>query len=75
MTPKRDTLPQYLWIMGSSEKDRKACMHACIIIIATVTFITIIVIIHGSNHYATCMPLKSDNFHHNIWVDAHIFDI
>ena len=34
-TPKRDTLPPCLWIMGSSEKDRKACIM--IIIIVTVT--------------------------------------
>ena len=61
--------------MGSSEKDRKACMRACIIIIilymiiiiVTVTFTIIIVIIRGSNHCATCMPLPSDTFHHNIW--------
>ena len=38
-----------------------------IIIIVTITFIIIIVIIRGSSHYATCMPLPSDTFHHNIW--------
>ena len=77
-TPKRDTLPPCLWIMGSSEKDRKACMRACIsiiildiiITIVTVTFTVIIVIIRGSNHYAICMPLPSDTFHHNILVSA-----
>ena len=61
--------------MGSSEKDRMACMRArisivildIIIIIVTVTFTVIIVIIRGSNHYAICMPLPSDTFHHNIW--------
>ena len=37
------------------------------IIIVTITFIIIIVIIRGSSHYATCMPLPSDTFHHNIW--------
>ena len=31
-----------------------------IIIIGTITFIIIIVIIRGSSHYATCMPLPSD---------------
>ena len=38
-----------------------------IIIIVTITFIIIIVIIRGSSHYATCMPLPSDTFHHSIW--------
>ena len=38
-----------------------------IIIIVTITCIIIIVIIRGSIHYATCMPLPSDTFHHNIW--------
>ena len=37
------------------------------IIIVTVTFI-IVVIIRGSNHYATCMPLPSDTFHQHILV-------
>ena len=66
----RDPLPLCLWIMGSSQKDRKACIISIldmIIIIATVTFIIIIVIIRGSNHYATCMLLPCDTFHHNIW--------
>ena len=38
-----------------------------IIIIVTSIFIIIIVIIRGSSHYATCMPLPSDTFHHNMW--------
>ena len=55
--------------MGSSENDRKACVVILdmTIIIVTITFIIIIVIIRGSSHYATCMPLPSDTFHHNIW--------
>ena len=57
--------------MGSSEKDCKECiiviMLDMIIIIVPVTFIIDIVIISGSNHYATRMPLPSDTLHHNIW--------
>ena len=67
-TPMRDTSPPCLWIMGSSEKDRKACIIIIIldmIIIVTVTFI-IIVIIRGSNHNALCVLLPSGTFLHDI---------
>ena len=38
-----------------------------IITIVTITFIIIIVVIRGSSCYATCVPLPSDKFFHNIW--------
>ena len=56
---------------GPLKKSREACIIIIIldmiIIIVTITFIMIIVIIRGSSHYATCMPLSSDTFHHHIW--------